>query len=104
MPSLDNEPNLEYLNDVRSEFRELLYIQISDRYGLRRGLQMASDIITLAHGAGGSVMQSLIKQYVLKHLGGANVEVPLTALDDAAVVDGIVFKSDSYTVKPIFFP
>ncbi|HKM76796.1 MAG TPA: hydrogenase expression/formation protein HypE [Candidatus Bathyarchaeia archaeon] len=65
---------------------------------------MASDIITLAHGAGGSVMQSLIKQYILKHLGGANVEVPLTALDDAAVVDGIVLKSDSYTVKPIFFP
>ena len=84
--------------------RELLYIQISDRYGLIRGPRMASDIITLAHGAGGSVMQSLIKQYVLKHLGGANVEVPLAALDDAAVVDGIVFKSDSYTVKPIFFP
>ena len=77
---------------------------MSDRYGRIKGRHMASDIITLAHGAGGSVMQSLIKQYVLKHLGGANVEVPLTALDDAAVVDGIVLKSDSYTVKPIFFP
>jgi hydrogenase expression/formation protein HypE len=65
---------------------------------------MASDLITLAHGAGGSVMQSLIKEYVLKRLGGANVDVPLDALDDAAVVDGIVLKSDSYTVKPIFFP
>jgi len=49
-------------------------------------------------------MQSLIKQYVLKHLGGANVEVPLEALDDAGVVQGIVLKSDSYTVKPLFFP
>jgi hydrogenase expression/formation protein HypE len=49
-------------------------------------------------------MQSLIEKYVLKHLGGANVEVPLDALDDAAVVQGMVLKSDSYTVKPLFFP
>jgi len=63
-----------------------------------------ADLITMAHGAGGSVMQSLIEKYILKHLGGADVEVPLGALDDAAVVDGIVLKSDSYTVKPLFFP
>jgi hydrogenase expression/formation protein HypE len=63
-----------------------------------------ADLITMAHGAGGSVMQSLIENYILKHLGGANVDVPLDALDDAAVVDGIVLKSDSYTVKPLFFP
>ena len=66
--------------------------------------RVASDIITLAHGAGGSVMQSLIKQYVLNRLGGGVADVPLDALDDAAVIDGIVLKSDSYTVKPIFFP
>ena len=58
----------------------------------------------MAHGAGGSVMQSLIKAHILKHLGGADVEVPLDALDDAGVVHGIVLKSDSYTVKPLFFP
>lgn len=62
------------------------------------------DKITMAHGAGGVVMQSLIKEYVLKYLGGAPFEVPLNALDDAAVVDGVVLKSDSYTVKPLFFP
>jgi hydrogenase expression/formation protein HypE len=28
----------------------------------------------------------------------------LEALDDAAVIDGIVLKSDSHTVKPLFFP
>jgi len=49
-------------------------------------------------------MQSLIEKYVLKHLGGAKVDVPLDALDDAAVVQGMVLKSDSYTVKPLFFP
>jgi len=49
-------------------------------------------------------MQSLIEKYILKHLGGVNVEVPIDALDDAAVVEGMVLKSDSYTVKPLFFP
>jgi hydrogenase expression/formation protein HypE len=64
----------------------------------------AADLVTMAHGAGGSVMQSLIEKHILKHLGGAKVDVPLDALDDAAVVQGIVLKSDSYTVKPLFFP
>ena len=41
----------------------------------------------------------------MKYFGGASsAEVPLEALDDAAVVDGIVLKSDSHVVKPIFFP
>ncbi len=60
--------------------------------------------ITMAHGAGGAIMNELIKRYVLKHLGGSDVEVPLEALDDAAVVNGIVLKSDSHAVKPLFFP
>jgi len=58
----------------------------------------------MAHGAGGSVMQELVKNYILKYLGGSDAEVPLEALDDAAVIDGIVLKSDSHTVKPLFFP
>jgi len=49
-------------------------------------------------------MDALIKRYILKHLGGSSAEVPLEALDDAAVINGIVLKSDSYTVKPLFFP
>lgn len=60
--------------------------------------------ITMAHGAGGTVMSELIKKHVLKHLGGSRAEVPLEALDDSAVIDGIVLKSDSHAVKPIFFP
>ncbi len=60
--------------------------------------------ITMAHGAGGAVMNELVKRYILKHLGGSNAEVSLEALDDAAVVNGIVLKSDSHAVKPLFFP
>ncbi len=60
--------------------------------------------ITMAHGAGGTVMADLIKNHVLKHLGGSSAEVPLEALDDSAVVDNIVLKSDSHAVKPLFFP
>jgi len=62
------------------------------------------DTVTMAHGAGGSVMQRLIKDYILKYLGGSKAEVPLEALDDAAVIDDIVLKSDSHAVKPLFFP
>lgn len=65
---------------------------------------MGSDKITLAHGAGGVVMGKLVKEVILKYFGGWKVEVPLEALDDAAVVDEIVFTTDSYTVKPVFFP
>ena len=50
-------------------------------------------------------MHDLVKDYVVTYFGGASgFEVPLEALADAAVVDGIVLKSDSHVVKPIFFP
>ncbi len=65
---------------------------------------MPIDRITMAHGAGGTVMQRLIKDYILRYLGGGKAEVPLEALDDAAVIDGIVLKSDSHAVIPLFFP
>lgn len=61
--------------------------------------------ITMLHGAGGTAMHNLVKNYILKYFAGASkLEVPLEALDDAAVVGNIVFKSDSHAVKPIFFP
>ena len=60
----------------------------------------------MAQGAGGEAMQDLIRDLVLTQLGDGqdHVEVPLGALDDAAVIDDIVFTTDSHTVKPIFFP
>jgi len=61
--------------------------------------------ITMLHGAGGTVMHDLVKNYVVKYFGGIGVaEVPLEALDDAAVIGDVVLKSDSHVVKPIFFP
>lgn len=63
------------------------------------------DTITMLHGAGGTVMHDLVKNYVVKYFGGlGNAEVPLEAMDDAAAVGDIVLKSDSHAVKPIFFP
>jgi hydrogenase expression/formation protein HypE len=62
--------------------------------------------ITMLHGAGGSVMHDLVKNYIVKAFGGLSdvAEVPLEAMDDAAAIGDIVFKSDSHAVKPIFFP
>lgn len=61
----------------------------------------------MLHGAGGTVMHDLVKNYIVKYFsgtGGNIAEVPLEAMDDAAVVGDIALKSDSHAVKPIFFP
>ncbi|MDI6805922.1 MAG: hydrogenase expression/formation protein HypE [Candidatus Bathyarchaeia archaeon] len=59
----------------------------------------------MLHGAGGTVMHELVRNYIVKYFGGSgNAEVPLEALDDAAVIGDVVLKSDSHAVKPIFFP
>ncbi|MDH7564346.1 MAG: hydrogenase expression/formation protein HypE [Candidatus Bathyarchaeota archaeon] len=61
--------------------------------------------ITMLHGAGGTVMHDLVKKCILKYFGGtSHAEIPLEALDDAAVIGDTVLKSDSHAVKPIFFP
>ncbi|MEM2167169.1 MAG: AIR synthase related protein, partial [Candidatus Bathyarchaeia archaeon] len=70
-------------------------------------MDVGGEYITMLHGAGGSVMHELVRKYILKFFGdleSGSLEVPLKALDDAAVINGIVFKSDSHAVKPIFFP
>jgi hydrogenase expression/formation protein HypE len=60
--------------------------------------------ITLAQGAGGELMDQLIKEKILRFFKQGTAEVPLTALDDAAVIDDIVFSTDSHTVQPLIFP
>ena len=61
--------------------------------------------VTMLHGAGGTVMHEFVRNCIIKHFGGAIIaEVPLEAMDDAAVVGDVVLKSDSHAVKPIFFP
>ncbi len=66
----------------------------------------SNEKITMLHGAGGTVMHNLVKNYIVKYFGGLGntAEVPLEAMDDAAVIGDVVFKSDSHAVKPIFFP
>ena len=62
--------------------------------------------ITLAQGAGGQQMDDFIKQMILSHFTTSipSMEVPLTMLDDSAVIDDIVFSTDSHTVQPLQFP
>jgi len=60
--------------------------------------------ITMIHGAGGIAMNHLIKNHILKYFSIKNHEVSLNELEDAGITEGIVFTTDSYTVKPLFFP
>lgn len=63
--------------------------------------------IKLAQGAGGELMDRLIKEKILKYFGkekGKSAEVSLSMLDDSAVIDDVVFSTDSHTVQPIIFP
>lgn len=65
-----------------------------------------ADKIKLAQGAGGEMMDKLIKQKILKYFSDESKqgEVSLSMLDDSAVIDDIVFSTDSHTVQPIIFP
>ena len=61
--------------------------------------------IKLAQGAGGQMMDKLIKEKILKYFEKeSNAEIPLSMLDDSAVIDDIVLSTDSHTVRPIIFP
>jgi len=66
--------------------------------------------ITRMHGAGGKLMQELIKKVILGNLELTSVEggVGLKELDDGGSVPlgdkEIIFTIDGHTVKPIFFP
>jgi len=60
--------------------------------------------ITLAQGAGGEAMRQLIDGWLSNLFDVSRGEVSLAAMDDSAIIDGIVFTTDSYTVDPLFFP
>ena len=62
--------------------------------------------IKLAQGAGGELMDSFIKTKIIKYFENSNNigEVSLSMLDDSAVIDDIVFSTDSHTVQPLIFP
>jgi len=60
--------------------------------------------ITMTDGAGGEKMMEFIRRFVLANFGGNAGEIPLGMLDDSAIIEGIAFTTDSYVVKPLFFP
>jgi hydrogenase expression/formation protein HypE len=69
-------------------------------------MALEKEMVTMLHGAGGIVMHNFVKNHVVKSFGGLDLfaDVPLDAMDDAAAIGDIVFKSDSHVVKPLFFP
>ncbi len=60
-------------------------------------------MISLAHGAGGELMEKLIEEHISQRFPQHRGEVTLSDLDDSSVIDGIFFTTDTYTVAPIFF-
>lgn len=66
--------------------------------------------ISMAHGAGGEMMQSLISNIILDNIKNRSVNggIGLGELDDGATIPfgeyEIVISTDSHTVDPIFFP
>ncbi len=80
--------------------------QVLERIELRRRkpAKLKDELVTLAHGAGGKSSHVLVEALFLEELGN-----PLLApLADAALFeqDGVrlAFTTDSYVVKPLFFP
>ncbi len=72
---------------------------------MRRGLNMENNkVITLAHGSGGKMTHQLIKDVFFKHMGNDILD----KCEDSALVDvregKMAFTTDSFVVKPVFFP
>src|SRR5215208_5400382 len=62
--------------------------------------KLRDELVTLAHGAGGKATHALVEALFLEELGNPLLE----PLEDAARVDGLAFTTDSFVVKPLFFP
>ncbi|MEN4007371.1 MAG: hydrogenase expression/formation protein HypE [Methanobacteriaceae archaeon] len=66
--------------------------------------------ISMAHGAGGEMMQSLISEIILANIKNKKVNggIGLEELDDGATIPfgdyEIVISTDSHTIDPPFFP
>lgn len=64
----------------------------------------STDVIRLGHGSGGRLTEQLIEQVFIPSIGNPI----LNSLDDAALLQfnhsRLAFSTDSYVVKPLFFP
>jgi len=70
----------------------------------RRRPRLRDEVVTLAHGSGGKATRALVEGLFLEELGNPLLDL----LGDSALVevDGtrLALTTDSYVVKPIFFP
>jgi hydrogenase expression/formation protein HypE len=71
---------------------------------VRRRPRLRDDVVTLAHGSGGKATRALVEAVFVEALDN-----PLLApLGDSAILEAggsrLAFTTDSYVVKPIFFP
>ena len=64
---------------------------------------MTTDVVRLAHGGGGRMQAKLLDEVILPALG-----IPALAAPDAAVLDApggrLAMTTDSFVVRPLFFP
>lgn len=64
----------------------------------------STDVIRLGHGSGGRLTEQLVEQVFIPRIGNPI----LNSLDDAALLQfnnsRLAFSTDSYVVKPLFFP
>lgn len=65
-----------------------------------RGVTRGGDLVTLADGSGGKATRRLVEGLFVKELSNPLLD----ELGDAAVADGLAFTTDSFVVKPLFFP
>ena len=67
-------------------------------------MKLRDEVVTLAHGAGGKATRALVEGVFLEEL----LNPLLEPLGDAALLElestRLAFTTDSYVVKPIFFP
>ncbi len=60
----------------------------------------SGEVVTLAHGSGGKATRKLVEELFARELSNPLLD----ELGDAAVADGLAFTTDSFVVKPLFFP
>ncbi len=70
----------------------------------RRRSKLRDELVTLAHGSGGKATRDLVEGLFLEELGNPLLD----PLGDAALIElagvRLAFTTDSYVVKPLFFP
>jgi hydrogenase expression/formation protein HypE len=69
-----------------------------------RRAKLRDDVVTLGHGSGGKATRALVEGLFLEELGNPLLE----PLGDSALLEvgaaRLAFTTDSYVVKPLFFP